>query len=216
MEDAAIIELYWQRDESAVRETERRYGPYLTRIAANILSNPEDAQECVGDVYWKAWGSIPPQRPRNLPAYLATLTRQGAIDALRRRERHKRGGGQSPVANLEVYILPHWEDMAIVQQFPWLEWEDRDYSGHDAPLPAEKVGAALGTAELTGNDHYSEEEHRISAEFFAIEGISPQCAVAVRYDGQDKMSISVDVPLLPSGARERGESPCILPPVGLK
>lgn len=94
MEDAAVIELYWQRDENAVRETERKYGPYLTRIAANILSSPEDAQECVGDVYWKAWGSIPPQRPRSLPAYLATLTRQGAIDALRRRERHKRGGGQ--------------------------------------------------------------------------------------------------------------------------
>lgn len=85
----------------------------------------------------------------------------------------------------EVAILPRWDEMTIVQQFHWLEWEDRGYYGHDAPLPAGKIGDTLGTAELTGQDHYSEEVHRTSAEFFAIQGISTQCAVAVRYDGQN-------------------------------
>jgi len=85
----------------------------------------------------------------------------------------------------EIYLVPHWEDMTIVQQFPWLEWEDRGYYGHDAPLPVDKIGTALGTAELTGRDEYSGEEHRTTAEFFAIQDVSTQCAVAVRFEGQD-------------------------------
>ena len=39
MEDNQIIELFWQRDESAITETGRKYGAYCRTIANNILQN---------------------------------------------------------------------------------------------------------------------------------------------------------------------------------
>ena len=47
MEDREIVALYWQRSEAAVRETERKYGPYCFSIANGILRNEADAEECV-------------------------------------------------------------------------------------------------------------------------------------------------------------------------
>ena len=90
MEDEQILDLYWQRDEAAIRETERKYGTYLTRIAYGIIANNEDSQESVSDAYLRAWNSIPPHRPSVFSAYLAKLTRRSAIDIFRQRHREKR------------------------------------------------------------------------------------------------------------------------------
>ena len=45
MEDYQIVELYWKRDQQAIRETENKYGHYLTKIALNILADLEDSKE---------------------------------------------------------------------------------------------------------------------------------------------------------------------------
>ena len=37
MDDKSIIELYWQRDEEAIRQTQLKYGRYCYAIAHNIL-----------------------------------------------------------------------------------------------------------------------------------------------------------------------------------
>lgn len=92
-EDADIVELYWKRDETAIAETERKYSRYLTVIADNILFSREDSAECVNDTYLRAWNSMPPQKPAALAAYLAKLTRQGAIDRWRRRHSKRRSAG---------------------------------------------------------------------------------------------------------------------------
>lgn len=94
MEDERILELYWQRDEAAIRETERKYGRYLTKIAYGILANAEDSQESVNDTYLGAWNSIPPHRPCVLSAYLAKITRRCSIDIFRKRHREKRSGSE--------------------------------------------------------------------------------------------------------------------------
>jgi len=94
MNDSAIVELYWQRSETAIAETQRKYDSYLTKIAYNILYDIEDSRESVNDTYWNAWNSMPPHRPRILSTYLAKLTRRIAIDSFRRRTRDKRGGGE--------------------------------------------------------------------------------------------------------------------------
>lgn len=90
MEDNQIVSLYWQRDEAAIRETEVKYDRYLTRIALNILADPEDSRESVNDTYLAAWESIPPQKPVTLQTYLAKLTRRISIDRFRYRTREKR------------------------------------------------------------------------------------------------------------------------------
>lgn len=92
MEDARIIELYWQRDAEAVAETDKKYGPYCLAVAENILRSGQDAEECVNDTWLRAWNAIPPQRPVQLRAYLAKLTRNLSLDRLDQRQAQKRGG----------------------------------------------------------------------------------------------------------------------------
>ena len=102
MEDSGIVELYWRRDENAIRETERKYGRYLLKIADNILSDVEDSRECVNDTYWKAWSSIPPHKPDVLSAYLGKIARQLSIDLYRKRNRDKRRASEYALSLSEL------------------------------------------------------------------------------------------------------------------
>ena len=102
MEDAQIIDLFWNRSENAISETARKYGRYCYSIAWHILQSNEDAEESVNDTYLVAWDAIPPQRPAVLSAFLGRITRQQAIDRYRTRNREKRGGGEIPLALEEL------------------------------------------------------------------------------------------------------------------
>ena len=102
MEDEKIVSLYWNRDESAIRETEEKYDRYLTKIAYNILSNHEDSRESVNDTYLAAWESIPPHRPSILSTYLAKITRRISIDIFRHRNRQKRQGSEYAISLSEL------------------------------------------------------------------------------------------------------------------
>ena len=51
MQDEKIVELYWQRSDEAIRETEKKFGAYCRTIAYNILQNGEDSEECVNDTW---------------------------------------------------------------------------------------------------------------------------------------------------------------------
>lgn len=79
MEDKKIIELYWERSEDAIKETERKYGWYGTYIASHILQNAEETAICVKESYESLWDTIPPHRPQNLKAYLCKITRNQAL-----------------------------------------------------------------------------------------------------------------------------------------
>lgn len=94
MKDSEIIDLYWARSEAAIAETKKAYDSYCHAISYNILCNHEDAEECVNDTYWKAWRSIPPQRPARLSAFLGKITRNLSLDRYRSLNRQKRGTGQ--------------------------------------------------------------------------------------------------------------------------
>lgn len=102
MEDSQIVSLYWQRSESAIQETERKYDRYLTKIACNILNDLEDSRESVNDTYLAAWNSMPPHKPDVLSAYLAKLTRRIAIDLFRYRTRQKRQGSEFALSLTEL------------------------------------------------------------------------------------------------------------------
>ena len=93
MEDAAIIGLYWARDERAISESDRAYGTLCRRLSQNILNSREDAEECVNDTWQRAWDTMPPRRPDSLRAYLARITRNLSLDRWRKRTAEKRGGG---------------------------------------------------------------------------------------------------------------------------
>ena len=95
MTDESIIELFWDRSEAAISETEQLYGRYFHSIAYGILWDEEDAKEVVNDMYLKAWETIPPERPGCLKAFLGRITRQLSIKRLERNTAKKRGTAQS-------------------------------------------------------------------------------------------------------------------------
>ena len=82
MNDEQIIQLFFTRNEDAIRQTDDRYGAKLTRLSENIVGSREDAQECVNDTYFKAWDTIPPTKPVHFFAYLAKICRHLAFDRL--------------------------------------------------------------------------------------------------------------------------------------
>ena len=102
MEDEKIVSLYWQRSETAIRETEMKYDRYLTKIALNILSDREDSRESVNDTYLAAWNSMPPHRPSVLSVYLGKLSRRISIDRFRYRNRDKRRGSEYEISLSEL------------------------------------------------------------------------------------------------------------------
>lgn len=102
MEDQEIIKLYLERSEDAIEQTAVKYGNYLHTIAYHILENQEDSEECVNDTYWKAWGTIPPRRPKRLSVFLGKITRNLSLDRFRRYTAEKRGGGEIMVALEEL------------------------------------------------------------------------------------------------------------------
>ena len=102
MEDKSIIDLYFERDECAIFESERKYGRYCFVIANNILENEHDSDECINDTWNKAWNTIPPQRPNSLKLFLAKITRNLALDRVRTKSREKRIGENLMIAFEEI------------------------------------------------------------------------------------------------------------------
>ena len=92
--DSGIVEKFNQRDESALVDVNRKYGGYCSTIALNILGNQQSAEECVNDTLMKLWESIPPAKPRYLPAFIGKIVRNIALDTVRRESALKRGGGE--------------------------------------------------------------------------------------------------------------------------
>lgn len=102
MQDDKIVAMYWQRDETAIRETEEKYGHYLLKIAYNILFDWEDSKESVNDTYMRAWNSMPPHKPCVLSSYLGKITRQLSIDIFGTRSRTKRQASEYAISLSEL------------------------------------------------------------------------------------------------------------------
>ena len=94
MEDNDIVELYLQRNENAIAETRTKYEKYLRTIAFNILANNEDTEECVNDTYYRAWDSIPPNKPVRLAVYLGAVVRNLAVSVFRKHNTASRHDSQ--------------------------------------------------------------------------------------------------------------------------
>lgn len=102
MSDGQIVELYWQRDEQAIKQTDIKYKKFLISIAYNIVHDTYDSEECLNDTYIGAWNSIPPAKPALLQAFLATIMRRTAIDCYKARNRQKRIASELTVSLSEV------------------------------------------------------------------------------------------------------------------
>lgn len=120
MDDKSIIDLYFNRDEEAITQTDQKYGRYCYCIAYNILNNKEDAEESVSDTYMSAWSAIPPHHPSALAAFLGKITRHISIDRWRARSAQKRGGTEV------ILVLEELEDCVTGLQNVEMEYERKE------------------------------------------------------------------------------------------
>lgn len=91
MDDNGIVELYFLRDKTAIKQTTEKYGSRLRSLAYGIVNDWQTAEECENDTYMTAWNTIPPHEPRSyLYAFLARITRHISLNCCRDRNRLKR------------------------------------------------------------------------------------------------------------------------------
>ena len=90
LSDEKIIDLYWQREERAIKETDLKYGRYLFTIAYNIVHDRLDCEECLNDTYLGTWNAIPPNRPNIFQVFLSRIMRNSAVDKYRERTASRR------------------------------------------------------------------------------------------------------------------------------
>lgn len=95
LDDKMIVEMYFARDEEAIRLTAEKYGRLCHRIAYNILGNNEDSEECVNDAYMGVWNAIPPTRPNNFMAFVSRITRNLSLKRFESLMRQKRSPAMS-------------------------------------------------------------------------------------------------------------------------
>ena len=102
MEDQQIIDLYWNRDESAITQTNDKYAAYCRYIASGIVADPEDTEECLNDAYLALWNTIPPRKPNNLTTYLGKIVRNVSLNRWKRSTAQKRKSTQVPLTLEEL------------------------------------------------------------------------------------------------------------------
>ncbi|MBE6649466.1 MAG: sigma-70 family RNA polymerase sigma factor [Ruminococcaceae bacterium] len=110
MSDEKIVELYWKRDEQAIKETDIKYKKFLLSIAYNIVHDMSDSEECLNDTYIGAWKSIPPSKPVVLQAFLSTIMRRTAINCFNAKKRQKRIASEFTVSLSEIEDFISCED----------------------------------------------------------------------------------------------------------
>ena len=118
MDDSRIIELFFARNEDAIKHTDDTYGRRLFHLADNIVHNDQDAEESVSDTYMKAWDTIPPQRPEHFFAYIAKICRNFALQRIDWQKAKKR--------NAEVVTLTQEMENCIPDTYRDMEADERE------------------------------------------------------------------------------------------
>ena len=106
MDDVEIIGLFFDRNESAISEAERKYGKLCMSVANKILDSAEDSEECVNDAFLKLWNSIPPTEPNSLKGFVCKITRNLALTRLRYNNCQKRSSELAMSLSELEEILP--------------------------------------------------------------------------------------------------------------
>ena len=85
LSDDEIVALYFDRNEKAIAESEKKYGSLILSICRGVLRDDLDADECLNDVLLKLWERIPPVRPQSLCAFTCKVARETAIGRYRQK-----------------------------------------------------------------------------------------------------------------------------------
>lgn len=90
MDDIIIVDLFFDRNENAIGELERKYGGSMRSYIQRFLRDNRDAEEIYNDTLTAVWRSIPPKRPEKLFSYVKGIMKHKVIERLRYLGREKR------------------------------------------------------------------------------------------------------------------------------
>ena len=107
MEDAGIIELFFERSEQGIRELDIKYGKACRKLSYNIVNDRQDAEECVNDAYLGAWNAIPPVKPDPLLTYICKIVRNISLNLYHRKEAAKRSSHYTIVESTYLHRRAH-------------------------------------------------------------------------------------------------------------
>lgn len=134
LSDDEIVELYWERNEKAIEETDFKYKKYLFSIAYNAVHDKLDCEECLNDTYLVTWNAIPPSRPNVLKAFLTTIVRRIAIKRYH--------------SNLRKKVFPSEMTVSLSE----LEDFIADDDGTETDFDAERLGRIISDFVLSLSD----------------------------------------------------------------
>lgn len=107
IDDEKIIEMFFERDQQAIRELNRKYGKICHDLSYNIVNSRRDAEECVNDAYLGVWNAIPPAHPNPLISYIVKIVRNISLKTYWKKEAAKLispiGTQSEPVGLIAVY-----------------------------------------------------------------------------------------------------------------
>jgi RNA polymerase sigma-70 factor (ECF subfamily) len=155
MDDSALLEAVAEGSQDAMAAVFDRYSRMVYCIALRVLREPGLAEDVMQDVLlqvWKRPQSFVAQRG-NLPAWMSVVTRNRAIDLLRKRR---------PQESIDELPLPDPRDMTLASEQGWMldkvrtvletlpydQQEPLDlayFHGLSHTEIAEKTGSPLGT-----------------------------------------------------------------------
>jgi RNA polymerase sigma-70 factor (ECF subfamily) len=113
MDDAALLEAVAEGNQDAMAAVYDRYSRIVYCIALRVLRESALAEDVMQEVLFQVWKrpqSFVAQRG-NLAAWLSVVTRNRAIDVLRKR---------SPLDPLDDMPLPDPRDMSLASEQGWL------------------------------------------------------------------------------------------------
>jgi RNA polymerase sigma-70 factor (ECF subfamily) len=105
IQDDAIIEMFFERSEDAIRELDTKYGKACFKLSYNIVNNRQDAEECVNDSYLGVWNAIPPARPNPLLSFVLKIVRNLSVKVYWKNNAEKRSSSYTTtLLEIEPFI----------------------------------------------------------------------------------------------------------------
>ena len=125
--DEAIIELLFARQEDVISAIDTKYGSRCRKISMGILGNEHDVEECINDAYMNIWETVPPEKPNPLSSYIYKTIRNISINKKRNNNTLKRSCvleealeemENSLIFDSEISAALEWSElMKLIEEF---------------------------------------------------------------------------------------------------
>lgn len=99
-------------------------------------------------------------------------------------------------------VSPQWTDMITPQKYGELQINEKTYSTQIYEIAYENIAEFVTATQLTGYDIHEDKNYTVDAEVYSIKNINEECALAVRFSGEEKFYVYINVWYTPETLEE--------------